>query len=99
MFARPFAWDDLRLELSHPVASFSLSLGRGAPATLEAGPESCIVQRSQAIWLSWDDWCEDLVRRLYVRRGYLWDVRVAEPDSPAIPCSLAAATGWEERVP
>jgi hypothetical protein len=26
--------------------------------------------------MSWDDWCEDLMRRLYLRGGYLYPIQV-----------------------
>jgi hypothetical protein len=95
MFSVPFVWNDLPLELSYPVATFYLSLGNGAAGSLERHSETCVVRRSQAIWLSWDDWCEDLVRRHYVRRGYLWDVQTVEVPCPRALCP-AAAQAWQE---
>ncbi|HEY3968724.1 MAG TPA: radical SAM protein [Planctomycetaceae bacterium] len=99
MFAVPFAWDDLHLELSWSVASFYLSLGRGEPGPLINRPETCTIRRSQSVWLSWDDWCEDLVRRLYVRRAFLWDVQTSAPAFAGTPVTAAVEGCGEACIP
>jgi hypothetical protein len=34
--------------------------------------------------MSWDDWCEDLVRRVYLRKYYLYPIQPLRPDDPAV---------------
>jgi tRNA A37 methylthiotransferase MiaB len=83
MFALPFQWKDKVIKLSFPVATAYQSILSGQKADLDRRPETILVQRSGTVWVKWDDWYEDLVRRVFLRKNYLYPIRII--DAPELP--------------
>jgi hypothetical protein len=95
MFALPYQWTDEVLELSYPVGEAYRSILAGRKPDLSQRPETVRVERSNIVWVKWDDWYEDLLRRVYLRKNYLYPIHLAEPSKPfegAKP-ELAASSG------
>jgi radical SAM superfamily enzyme YgiQ (UPF0313 family) len=85
-FALPFRLRDELIALSHPIGDWYRSLINGHLMMAGSQPCNYLVKRSGIIWLSWDDWCEDVVRRVYFPKGYLYPFETA---SEAV-CQLGA---------
>jgi radical SAM superfamily enzyme YgiQ (UPF0313 family) len=88
MLALPFIWSDETAEFSYSVASAYADALRGGPAVLERIPNRCVIEHTAAMWFSWEDWCEALIRRGPVPAGYLRKVRVLEDVADHAPLSM-----------
>jgi radical SAM superfamily enzyme YgiQ (UPF0313 family) len=75
MLALPFQWVDEVVETTYPVADDYHAILTGVRAQLHKRPTVYRVARGGTIWMSWVDWCEDLVRRAHLRKDYLYPVR------------------------
>jgi len=74
MFAVPFQWLDEEVETAYPIADAYQAILAGEQPDLPAVPSRCRVERTGTIWMSWESWCEDLVRRMFLRRYYLYPI-------------------------
>ena len=98
----PFEPLDLEIELTHNVWEFYRGVLAGVPVPLEAVASAYRVERSKAMWLTLDDWCEHLTWcHNKDKRGYLYPVREAErPDRAALAGrQLRASTSRAARHP
>jgi radical SAM superfamily enzyme YgiQ (UPF0313 family) len=82
MFAVPFVWNDETMALSYPIASAYCSILAGRKPDLARRSETVRVERSNTVWLTWGDWYEDLVRRIYLRKNYLCPIHIVEAVTP-----------------
>jgi radical SAM superfamily enzyme YgiQ (UPF0313 family) len=101
MFALPRQWNDEVVELSYTVATaYHAALGGRTPIFSRC-TETVLVERSGTVWLSWEDWCEDLVRNVYVRRKYLYPIQPQPGPALALAASrcMATAEGQRDRSP
>jgi len=78
MFALPFHLSDELVETAYPVAEDYQSVLAGGRPHLQRRPSVCRVKRTGTIWMSWPDWCEDLVRRIFLRKNYLYPIQSIE---------------------
>jgi hypothetical protein len=85
MFALPFELSDEIVETDYPVAEDYLAVLAGGRPQLRRRPAQCLVDRTATIWMSWNDWCEDLVRRIFSRKHFLYPIRPIGDCSPASP--------------
>jgi radical SAM superfamily enzyme YgiQ (UPF0313 family) len=91
-FTVPFTLLDEVVETSYPVlADYEALLGGGAPS-LAPRPSACVVECGRTIWMSWEDWCEDLVQRVHLRKRYLHPVRTIEVSDATLAAAEALAT-------
>jgi hypothetical protein len=74
MLALPFQLEDDVVETVYPVAEDYHAILAGGRPQLRRRPSTYRVERGGTIWMSWADWCEDLVRRVYLRKYYLYPV-------------------------
>jgi tRNA A37 methylthiotransferase MiaB len=79
MFALPFLLCDEEVETTYPIAEDYQAVLRGQEPILKPQPSACRVERSETVWMSWTDWCEDLVRRVFLRNYYLYPIKTFEP--------------------
>jgi hypothetical protein len=77
MLALPFQLEDEVVETTYPVAEDYHAVIAGDRPRLRKRPSKYRIERSGTIWMSWADWCEDLVRRVYLRKYYLYPVHPA----------------------
>jgi radical SAM superfamily enzyme YgiQ (UPF0313 family) len=94
MFALPFLLCDEEVRTTYPVAEDYQAILAGREPVLRPRPSVCRVERSGTIWMSWTDWCEDLVRRVFLRSYYLYPIRnLGQRGMPAGGlCDAAAGT-------
>jgi len=83
MLALPFQLIDEVVETRYPVGEDYLAIMSGRSPSLRPRADRYRVLKSAAIWMSWADWCADLVLRVNQRRRYLHDVVLDVPDGPA----------------
>jgi radical SAM superfamily enzyme YgiQ (UPF0313 family) len=86
MLALPFLLTDDLVETDYPVAQAYQAILAGRTPDLMPGKSRCRVKRSHTVWMSWTDWCEDLIRRLFLPRNYLY---------PIAPVAEAARGAYE----
>jgi radical SAM superfamily enzyme YgiQ (UPF0313 family) len=89
MFALPFLLVDDVVETSYPVASAYEAVLSGQPPDLRPLPSATRVERTETIWMSWTDWCEDLVRRVFLRKHYLYPIRAVSAVGDRAPVLTA----------
>jgi hypothetical protein len=78
MFILPFQWHDETLSLSYPIASAYRSILGGRKPDLSRCPETLTIERTRKVWLKWDDWYEELLRRIYLRKNYLYPIHIVD---------------------
>jgi radical SAM superfamily enzyme YgiQ (UPF0313 family) len=89
MFGLPFLLCDDEVYTTFPVAEDYQALLAGRPPSLIRRPTVCRIERAGTIWMSWRDWYEDLVRRVYLRSYYLYPIQsLGTADN--IPLAVAA---------
>jgi hypothetical protein len=94
MFALPFHLSDELVETTYPVAEDYQSVLVGGRPQLRRRPSACRVERTGTIWMSWPDWCEDLVRRVFLRKNYLYPIQPAEEQGTSrLPVTDGGPTG------
>ena len=100
MFARPFELTDEIINTSYPVARAYHDVLSGRQADLAPEPSACRVERTGTIWMSWTDWCEDLIRRLFLRKNYLYPVTILDGAAPVslVPDTVEMAPPRRWRV-
>jgi tRNA A37 methylthiotransferase MiaB len=74
MLALPFQLADEVVETTYPVADDYHAILGGQQPQRQRRATAYRVDRSGTIWLSWADWCADLVLRVNLRRRYLYPV-------------------------
>jgi radical SAM superfamily enzyme YgiQ (UPF0313 family) len=87
MFALPFQLCDEVLETTYPVGQDYLEVLAGGRPSFARRASACNVERTTTIWMSWTDWCEDLVRRVFLRKYYLYPIHILD-DSNSSPVSV-----------
>jgi hypothetical protein len=78
MFVLPFQWHDETLSLSYPIASAYRSILGGRKPDLSRRSETVTVERTRKVWLKWEDWYEELLRRIYLRKNYLYPIHIVD---------------------
>jgi tRNA A37 methylthiotransferase MiaB len=76
MLALPFHLSDEVVETRYPVLEAYQILLSGGQPDIAPGAAASRVHRTETIWMSWNAWCEDLVRRLFLRKKYLYPVSI-----------------------
>lgn len=74
MLALPFQWTDEVLELAYPVAEAYQAVLKGQAPDLGPRQVTVVVERTGSVWMTWDDWYGDLVRRYFLRKECLYPV-------------------------
>jgi radical SAM superfamily enzyme YgiQ (UPF0313 family) len=98
----PFRLSDVDLELSYNIWELYQGTLFGELTTLQQRPSRYHINRTSNVWLSWEDWCSDLIARQYKRSLYLYPVKnlnpnpvvahpVADVVATSIPIALVAA--------
>jgi len=87
MLRLPFQLEDEVVETWHPVAQEYQALLRGQPPVTRSAPSACRVERAETIWMSWDDWCVDLVCWAFLPKDYLYPIQSLSGD-PGVPIAL-----------
>jgi len=83
MLALPFQWADEHLRTRFSVVEDYQAILAGQEPKKARRDGEWAVKRSATVWMSWDDWCEDLIRRHFLPRGYLYEIiRRAEHEAP-----------------
>lgn len=93
MFALPFQWEDVHGHTTYPVGAAYLAASAGRQPDLAPAPEHQCIERTHTVWMTWNDWCEDLVRRVFLRRNYLYPMTAEawrEPDAESEPAAVTA---------
>jgi hypothetical protein len=86
VYALPLQWADEVIEQTYPVAEAYQAVLRGEVPDLGRRPGAFLVERTGTVWMSWEDWCEDLVRRYFMRKEYFYPFRpltASEPEPAA----------------
>lgn len=94
MLALPFQLADETVETTYPVAEGYHAILAGKQPQIQRWPTAYRVNRTGTIWMSWADWCADMVLRVNLRRRYLYPVRpdgenAGSPRRVASPVGLA----------
>src|SRR5207247_1467006 len=81
----PFEVEDLELTLTHNVWELYRAALAGSPVPLESRECRYRIVRTKPVWLSWEDWCEDLIARLNHKSAYLYEIHPAGVQQPRPP--------------
>ena len=57
----PLQTEDLRLELCYNVWQFYRAVLQGTPVVLDKLPSRYHIDRSSKTWVTWDDWCREVI--------------------------------------
>jgi hypothetical protein len=68
----PFQTEDLTLELSYNLWEFYQAAIRGVKSPLEQKPSHYHIARTQEKWLSWEDWCREVIWYGHKKGAYLY---------------------------
>jgi radical SAM superfamily enzyme YgiQ (UPF0313 family) len=92
MLALPFQLADRVVELNYALDEIYQTVQAGRPTPLRRQARRCRIEHTAAIWLSWEDWYEDLIHRTYVRKSYSSPISpVADRDRPdAVAVAMTA---------
>ena len=85
LLKRPFATQDLELELPHNIWEYYMSALKGIKIPLEYGPCHYLLDRSTKKWASWQEWYKEVVRDLKTKDEIFYDCRrIPRPASPPV---------------
>ena len=93
----PFEIDDVQLDLDHDVHGCHQSLVTGAAQPLDSAPVSYSIHRTDPVWLTWEDWLEDLARRQNDKHGFFYPVTRLELAPHAPQATVSGAIVAAER--
>lgn len=68
----PFQKEDLTIELSYNIWEIYQAALRGKSISLENGKRKYLIDRSSLTWLSWEDWCREVIWYGNKKGAYLY---------------------------
>jgi hypothetical protein len=69
---QPFQLTDITMEYSFNIWEYYRSIIEGNPVDLESKPTKYVVARSESYWVTWDDWCREVVWYGNKKGAYLY---------------------------
>lgn len=75
----PFQTEDLHLELSYNIWEFFQSVLTGVPIPLENRATRYYIDRTSVTWLSWEEWCQEVIWYGNKKGAYLYVNQAVEP--------------------
>lgn len=74
MIKVPFQDKDINLELSHDIYDYYLRILNGQTSEITKGTYHYVINSTNKKWLSWEDWCRDVVWYESKKGSYLYGI-------------------------